>query len=66
MLGLHEHVFAAVPRDDIISLPDYQSTNKTGASFETPCGRLLVKLCSLFIEIIFCYCYNSCNYVHLT
>ncbi|KAI3459899.1 hypothetical protein Pfo_016562 [Paulownia fortunei] len=43
MLGLHEHVFAAVPRDSIISLPDYQSTNKTGASFETPCGRLLIK-----------------------
>ncbi|EYU36621.1 hypothetical protein ABFS82_14G285000 [Erythranthe guttata] len=43
MLGLQEHVFAAVPRDGIISLPDYQSANKTGASFETPCGRLLIK-----------------------
>ncbi|KAK6116827.1 hypothetical protein DH2020_049457 [Rehmannia glutinosa] len=43
MLGLHEHVFAAVPRDSTISLPDYQSSNKMGASFETPCGRLLIK-----------------------
>ncbi|KAK6130579.1 hypothetical protein DH2020_035671 [Rehmannia glutinosa] len=43
MLGLHEHVFAAVPRDSTISLPDYQSSNRMGASFETPCGRLLIK-----------------------
>ncbi|KAL0392401.1 UNVERIFIED_CONTAM: Queuine tRNA-ribosyltransferase accessory subunit [Sesamum radiatum] len=43
MLGLKEHVFAAVPRDSIISLPEYQSANKMGASFETPCGRLLIK-----------------------
>ncbi|KAL8487179.1 hypothetical protein ACS0TY_023734 [Phlomoides rotata] len=43
MLGLKEHVFVANPRDSIISLPEYQSTNKMGASFETPCGRLLIK-----------------------
>ncbi|XP_051150972.1 uncharacterized protein LOC127265281 isoform X1 [Andrographis paniculata] len=43
MLGLKDHVFVAVPRDSIISLPDYQSANRLGASFETPCGRLLMK-----------------------
>ncbi|KAL6578208.1 hypothetical protein OROMI_010536 [Orobanche minor] len=43
MLGLHEHVFAAIPRDSVISLPEFQSSNKMGASFETPCGRLLIK-----------------------
>lgn len=43
MLGLHEHILAAVPRDSIISLPEYESTNKTGASFDTPCGRRLIK-----------------------
>ncbi|GFP87166.1 queuine tRNA-ribosyltransferase subunit qtrtd1 [Phtheirospermum japonicum] len=42
MIGLHEHVFSAVPRDPILSIPDYQSSNKLGASFETPCGRLLI------------------------
>lgn len=44
MLGLKEHVFVANPRDSIMSLPEYQSSNKMGASFETPCGRLLVKI----------------------
>ncbi|XP_057501819.1 uncharacterized protein LOC130785684 [Actinidia eriantha] len=43
MLGLHEFGFAAVPRDSIVCLPDCDSSNKTGASFETPCGRLLIK-----------------------
>ncbi|GER34207.1 queuine tRNA-ribosyltransferase [Striga asiatica] len=43
MVGLDEHAFVAVPRDSVISLPDYQSTNKIGASFETPSGRLLMK-----------------------
>lgn len=42
MLGLHEHILTAVPRDSITSLPEYESTNKTGASFDTPCGRRLV------------------------
>ncbi|XVF30142.1 hypothetical protein REPUB_Repub16aG0031900 [Reevesia pubescens] len=44
MLGLHEYVFAAVPRDSIQCLPEANSTNKVGASFETPCGRLLPEL----------------------
>ncbi|XP_022718358.1 queuine tRNA-ribosyltransferase accessory subunit 2-like isoform X1 [Durio zibethinus] len=43
MLGLHEYGFAAVPRDSIQCLPEANSTNKVGASFETPCGRLLIK-----------------------
>lgn len=44
MVGLKEHVFAANPADSIISVPDYQSSNKIGASFETPSGRFLVLL----------------------
>ncbi|KAH6834897.1 hypothetical protein C2S53_003897 [Perilla frutescens var. hirtella] len=43
MLGLRDHVFAANPADSITSIPDYQSSNKIGASFETPSGRFLVK-----------------------
>lgn len=43
MLGLHEYGFAAVPRDSIVCLPECDSTNKIGASFETPCGRRLIK-----------------------
>ncbi|KAJ4713774.1 Queuine tRNA-ribosyltransferase accessory subunit 2 [Melia azedarach] len=43
MLGLHDYGFAAVPRDSIHSLPECDSTNKIGASFETPCGRRLIK-----------------------
>ncbi|XP_057776739.1 uncharacterized protein LOC130995466 isoform X1 [Salvia miltiorrhiza] len=43
MVGLKEHVFAANPADSIISIPDFQSTNKIGASFETPSGRFLIK-----------------------
>lgn len=42
MLGLHDRILTAVPRDSITSLPEYESTNKTGASFDTPCGRRLV------------------------
>ena len=42
MLGLHDYGLAAVSRDSIQCLPEYNSTNKVGASFETPCGRLLV------------------------
>ncbi|KAL3828414.1 hypothetical protein ACJIZ3_017216 [Penstemon smallii] len=36
-------IFNAVPRDSIISLPDFQSSNKTGASFDTPSGRRLIR-----------------------
>lgn len=43
MLGLHEYGFAAVPRDSIVCLPECDSTNKIGASFETPSGRRLIK-----------------------
>ncbi|MBA0754123.1 hypothetical protein Gogos_005471, partial [Gossypium gossypioides] len=43
LLGLHDHCFVAVPRDSIQCLPEANSTNKIGASFETPCGRLLIK-----------------------
>ncbi|MBA0624042.1 hypothetical protein Godav_009452, partial [Gossypium davidsonii] len=31
------------PEDSIQCLPEANSTNKIGASFETPCGRLLIK-----------------------
>ncbi|KAE8022301.1 hypothetical protein FH972_008111 [Carpinus fangiana] len=43
MLGLHDYGLAAVGRDSIQCLPECNSTNKIGASFETPCGRLLIK-----------------------
>ncbi|KAJ7949742.1 Queuine tRNA-ribosyltransferase accessory subunit 2 [Quillaja saponaria] len=43
MLGLHEYGIAAVARDSIQCLPEYKASNKIGASFETPCGRLLIK-----------------------
>lgn len=52
MLGLKEHIFVAIPRDSILSLPDYGSTNKIGASFETPCGRRLVMFRNFVIVII--------------
>lgn len=42
VVGLKDHIFFAVPRDSITSLPDYLSANKMGASFETPSGRRLV------------------------
>ncbi|KAK9270428.1 hypothetical protein L1049_026007 [Liquidambar formosana] len=43
LLGLHEYGFAAVPRDSVFCLPECGGTNKIGASFETPCGRRLIK-----------------------
>ncbi|KAG5562480.1 hypothetical protein RHGRI_005267 [Rhododendron griersonianum] len=43
MVGLHEYGFAAVPRDSIVCLPHCDCTNKLGASFETPFGRILIK-----------------------
>ncbi|XP_039125209.1 queuine tRNA-ribosyltransferase accessory subunit 2-like [Dioscorea cayenensis subsp. rotundata] len=39
MLGLHDHVFVASPRDCVECLPESDSANKLGASFETPTGR---------------------------
>lgn len=43
MLGLREYALAAAPRDSDVSLPESNSTNKFGASFETPSGRHLIK-----------------------
>ncbi|GMN45391.1 hypothetical protein TIFTF001_014578 [Ficus carica] len=43
MLGLPDYGFAAVSRDSLQSIPEHSSTNKTGASFETRCGRFLIK-----------------------
>ncbi|KAI3807097.1 hypothetical protein L1987_23019 [Smallanthus sonchifolius] len=43
LLGLQGYGFVAVPRDSILFLPESYSSNKNGASFETPCGRFLVK-----------------------
>lgn len=43
MVGLNQdYVFTAVPRDSILSLPNYQATNTNGASFDTPAGRCRV------------------------
>ncbi|PON59750.1 tRNA-guanine(15) transglycosylase-like [Trema orientale] len=53
MLGLPDYAFAAVARDSIQSLPEYNSTNKIGASFETRCGRLLIKPVD-YVEMISC------------
>ncbi|KAL6962504.1 tRNA-guanosine(34) preQ1 transglycosylase [Sarracenia purpurea var. burkii] len=50
MLGLHKYEFAAVPRDSVVCLPECDGTNKTGASFETPCGHLLVILSNFLIR----------------
>ncbi|KAK1276766.1 hypothetical protein QJS04_geneDACA009901 [Acorus gramineus] len=43
MLGLQGYFFIASPRDSILCLSESDGTNKLGASFETPCGRRLVK-----------------------
>nr|XP_027118088.1 queuine tRNA-ribosyltransferase accessory subunit 2-like isoform X2 [Coffea arabica] len=51
MLSLHQHIFAAVPRDSIIALPEHDSTNKYGASFQTPGGRLLIKPAE-YVELV--------------
>ncbi|XP_062077591.1 uncharacterized protein LOC133782340 [Humulus lupulus] len=53
MLGLPDYAFAAVARDSIQSLPEYSSTNKIGASFETRCGRCLIKPVD-YVEMISC------------
>ena len=54
MLGLPDYAFAAVARDSIQSLPEYNSTNKIGASFETRCGRVLVIGACCFLTA-FCF-----------
>ena len=52
MLGLPEYGFAAVARDSIQCLPECNSRNKLGASFETPCGRLLVVVACFFFTAL--------------
>ncbi|KAG9457012.1 hypothetical protein H6P81_001520 [Aristolochia fimbriata] len=51
MVGLQEHGFVAVPRDSVVCLPESESTNKHGASLETPSGRMLVKP-AFYMEMI--------------
>lgn len=51
MLGLPEHGFVCIPRDSIQCLPECNSTNKFGASFETPSGRHLMKPVE-YVELI--------------
>ncbi|ONI35629.1 hypothetical protein PRUPE_1G546900 [Prunus persica] len=51
MLGLPEHGFVCIPRDSIQCLPECNSSNKFGASFETPCGRRLIKPVE-YVELI--------------
>ncbi|XP_020214037.1 queuine tRNA-ribosyltransferase accessory subunit 2 [Cajanus cajan] len=53
MLGLHQYGIAAVARDSIQCLPESKGTTKLGASFETPCGRLLIKPKD-YVEMISC------------
>ncbi|XP_057436082.1 uncharacterized protein LOC130728592 isoform X2 [Lotus japonicus] len=52
-LGLHEYGIAAVARDSIQCLPEAKGTTKLGASFETPCGRLLIQPKD-YVEMISC------------
>lgn len=42
LIGLGDYGVVAVPRDNVHSLPECKGASKLGASFETPCGRLLV------------------------
>ncbi|VFQ83981.1 unnamed protein product [Cuscuta campestris] len=53
MLGLHGRILSAVPRDCIISIPEHSGSNRDGASFETPCGRRLIKPAE-YMEMISC------------
>lgn len=53
MLGLPDYGFAAVARDSMQSIPEYSSTNRIGASFETRVGRLLIKPVD-YVEMISC------------
>ncbi|KAL5704064.1 tRNA-guanosine(34) preQ1 transglycosylase [Ranunculus cassubicifolius] len=43
MVGLPNYCFAAAPRDSLLCLPVCETSNKMGASFESPCGRKLIK-----------------------
>lgn len=55
MLGLPDYGFAAVARDSMQSIPEYSSTNRIGASFETRVGRLLVFSARYFLACIYFY-----------
>lgn len=55
MLGLHDHVFVASPRDCVECLPESDSANKLGASFETPTGRRHVNMKLAWIHFLFCW-----------
>lgn len=57
MVGLHEHCFVAAPRDSILGLPDFEGTNKLGASFETTGGRRLVLFSFFFFFLVFLVLY---------
>ncbi|KAK2433176.1 queuine tRNA-ribosyltransferase catalytic subunit [Trifolium repens] len=53
LVGLNEYGFAAVARDSIHSLPECKGATKFGPTFETPCGRLLIKPKD-YVEMISC------------
>ncbi|AES87621.2 putative tRNA-guanine(34) transglycosylase [Medicago truncatula] len=53
LIGLGDYGVVAVPRDNVHSLPECKGASKLGASFETPCGRLLIKPKD-YVEMISC------------
>jgi hypothetical protein len=67
MVGLQDRFFIASPSDSVESLPEYGSTNRVGAAFETPSGRRLVSdnltYCSIFL-CKFCATYHICKATH--
>ncbi|KVH98253.1 Queuine/other tRNA-ribosyltransferase [Cynara cardunculus var. scolymus] len=52
LLSLHGYGFVALPRDSILSLPECNSSNRHGASFETPCGRFLAILLTSSLDAV--------------
>lgn len=61
MLGLHQYGFAAVARDSIQCLPESKGATKHGASFETPCGRLLVNFSLSLAAFLALACFLHSN-----
>lgn len=61
LLGLREYALAAAPRDSDVCLPESNSTNKFGASFETPSGRHLVGFPRHAWMRIICFPLNVCT-----
>lgn len=51
LVGLQNYGFSASPRDSMVCLPVAETTNKFGASFETPCGRLSVISLTLSVKL---------------